>query len=494
MWVDSSSRTEDLNPYLLNIGIPRIMSGLTNELKKFAQEKGADLVRVAPVERFKHAPYGAKPEDLLPGARGVVSIGISVTRTALDVWDCTHTPYQLGVVLTSEMLDNLSSHLVRFLEKRGCRALLSSATYIGMRSPYDREEGFVQGARVSEFSHRHAAVAAGLGEFGHNSLLLTPEYGAGVRVTSVITDAPLRPDAMYRGPRLCTGCYKCVDVCPMNAISKTRTVKVRYPDRLYEYAVVDFSRCQWGQSLGLHPEGGSWHIGLLPPRRIDTEVLHKHSKRYPKGRNRQICGLCVIFCSSRVRRGNKFEIREIPESYKKSILYCPGGILDTITIEETVAGKRLEDSRECYGKIKMSLHRYDKEGISYHHRAQPAWKRNELLKSEAVKDWIYHVGSDQKKSSYLQGMRKYSEFAQKTPENLIEEATLSKGLTLDDKLGEFLAHLEKKGTSEGCTDNYLGVRSFFVWNGFIEKLRMVPEKLKKVVATDVYDYYKILDK
>ena len=51
------------------------------------------------------------------------------------------------------------------------------------------------GTRVAEhyvlFSHRHAAVLAGLGEFGLNNLLLTPQYGPRVRLDSVITTAEL---------------------------------------------------------------------------------------------------------------------------------------------------------------------------------------------------------------------------------------------------------------------------------------------------------------
>lgn len=319
------------------------MSSLTEDVKKFAEEKGADLTGVAPVERLKYAPYGAKPEDLLPGARTVISMAMWLTDSGLDAWDCSHSPYQMSSKHANSMLDSLSSFVTRFIEKRGYRALIFPATEIGTRSPYDRQEGQVQGARVSEFSQRHAAVAAGLGEFGHHSLLMTPEYGPRVRLCSVITDAPLAPDEMYSGPRLCTDCYKCVDTCPMNAISKTKTVRVRYPERTYEYAVIDFKRCEWGQALGLHPEGGGLHIGLEPPKCIDSRVLHRYNKRYPKGRVRQLCGRCVVFCEGRRgKRGEKLEIRRIPEIYKKSVLYCPGGIMSTITIEEVVAKKAEE--------------------------------------------------------------------------------------------------------------------------------------------------------
>ena len=51
----------------------------------FAREAGADLVGIAPVERFAGAPKGHKPEDLLPGARSVVAmakrIHLSIVKT-----------------------------------------------------------------------------------------------------------------------------------------------------------------------------------------------------------------------------------------------------------------------------------------------------------------------------------------------------------------------------------------------------------------------------
>lgn len=469
------------------------MSEFTEELKRFALEKGADLVGVAPVERFKYAPFGAKPQDLLPGARAVLSMAIWLTDTALDVWDCTHSPYHLAAKLASDMLDHLSSLVTRFLEKKGHRALLFPATGIGLRTPYDREEGFVQGARISEFSQRHAAVAAGLGEFGYHSCLLTPEYGPRIRLNSVITDALLAPDEMYHGSRLCTDCYKCVDDCPMNAISKTKTVRVRYPDRTYEYGVIDFYRCHWGQSMGLHSEAGSWHIGLQPPKHIDSKVLHLDSKRYPKGRNRQICGRCIIFCSSRTgRRGEKLKIRKVRDIYEKSVLYHPGGVLNTIRIEDIVAKEQPKADPYGFGVVNVTLHRYDREGISFRYRPEQKWKRDPLLNSAPARDWIYHLGSDEKKLSYLGALRELMRFTKKTPEALIEEAASGKQYSVDDRLKEFLEHLRREGLNEDeCMECYLGARSFFVWNDFIENLRAVPQEFRKVVATNAYNWHKI---
>jgi hypothetical protein len=72
--------------------------------------------------------------------------------------------------------------------------------------------GFRPANRYGLFSHRHAAVLAGLGEFGLNNLLLTPRYGPRVRLNSIITAAELDPDPLC-AERVCLGdeCGLCLE-------------------------------------------------------------------------------------------------------------------------------------------------------------------------------------------------------------------------------------------------------------------------------------------
>ena len=44
---------------------------LTKVVKEYAQSQGADLVGIAPVERFKEAPLRMSPQGLLPSAQSV---------------------------------------------------------------------------------------------------------------------------------------------------------------------------------------------------------------------------------------------------------------------------------------------------------------------------------------------------------------------------------------------------------------------------------------
>jgi len=92
-----------------------------------------------------------------------------------------------------------------------------SGSYDAFRSP---EHVF-----SSTWSERHAAFAAGLGQFGLNRALITAR-GSFVRIASVVTDldvAPTpRPYDDYAAPCLASRgevCGRCMDRCPAGAIS-----------------------------------------------------------------------------------------------------------------------------------------------------------------------------------------------------------------------------------------------------------------------------------
>ena len=54
-----------------------------------------------------------------------------------------------------------------------------------------------QGQR-GHISHKHIAVAAGLGWIGRNNLLVHPRHGGRLRLNTVLTDMELVPDAHAR--------------------------------------------------------------------------------------------------------------------------------------------------------------------------------------------------------------------------------------------------------------------------------------------------------
>ena len=89
-------------------------------------------------------------------------------------------------------------------------------------SPFLPLDMFKESGLRADFSHRHAAAEAGLGEIGLNNLLITPQYGPRVKLASIITNAPLEADPRFERticPR--EGCELCVNNCPVGAFTPT---------------------------------------------------------------------------------------------------------------------------------------------------------------------------------------------------------------------------------------------------------------------------------
>jgi len=203
------------------------MDAFTGEVVEWLKGNGASLVGISNVERFDGAPRGHHPRDFVPGAKSVVSFGLPPLHLAMnweghlvgsdfvspnsrrDVlqtyfgWRCSHD-------LVDDLNDMIALRLSIFLENRGYLSLFFPSS-----GPYRQfiRENVSLGKGL--FSHRHAAVRAGLGEFGLNNLVVTPQYGPRVRFGSVITEAELTPSPLL-GVKACLGvsCSICVKSCP----------------------------------------------------------------------------------------------------------------------------------------------------------------------------------------------------------------------------------------------------------------------------------------
>jgi epoxyqueuosine reductase QueG len=71
-----------------------------------------------------------------------------------------------------------------------------------------------------QISMRHAAVAAGLGTLGKNTLLLNEKFGNTLNIGAVLTDIELPSDDLAES--ICKdGCRLCLDSCPVGALNGT---------------------------------------------------------------------------------------------------------------------------------------------------------------------------------------------------------------------------------------------------------------------------------
>lgn len=120
--------------------------------------------------------------------------------------------------LGQDLNDRLARHIVSLLEEKGYRAIAPDKT------PFFKIHRLPDGF-ASNWSHRHAAYAAGLGTFGLSDGFITPK-GIAMRCNSVVTDlklpATLRNYASHVSncPFLVNGsCGVCIKRCPAGAIS-----------------------------------------------------------------------------------------------------------------------------------------------------------------------------------------------------------------------------------------------------------------------------------
>lgn len=193
---------------------------MSEELKRAVLERCRNmeipLVGVASVDRWSDPPFEPwmpkefYPQSIYPEARSVIVIGLPVTLPVLETSPSNY--YRELYTTVNNLLDQYTYRLANYLTGRGHPSVFVP------RDGYGNIKVLLENP-VASFSHRHAALLAGLGNFGVNNMLLTPEYGPRVRLGSVLTTADLPPDPIMETP-LCTRCMRCVTMCPSKALGK----------------------------------------------------------------------------------------------------------------------------------------------------------------------------------------------------------------------------------------------------------------------------------
>ena len=201
---------------------------LTAAVKEFTLNQGVSVVGISVPERFEGAPKGHHPLDWVPRAKSIVTFGMAMLELICEWENMMKESEMVPAEHRNEILQNyvyrasaydvvndqltfIGLKLANFLEAQGHRSFYLPATW---GHAYEAQSSKVPGGR-GLFSQRHAAVRAGLGEFGLNNVVVNPKHGPRIRWNSVITEAPLAPDPMLT-EKSCLGdsCRLCVDQCP----------------------------------------------------------------------------------------------------------------------------------------------------------------------------------------------------------------------------------------------------------------------------------------
>jgi len=203
---------------------------ITAVVKRCALESGFDLVRITSAQEFPFdreaalkrlgdglmdgLPWytegrvrrGSDPQQLLPGARSIISLGLSYFSSpengprggAGDTPRGKVARYALGK----------DYHRVTKARMKAYVQVLSRELDTAIDARWYVDDG--------PMLDRAAAARSGLGWFGKNTNILTSSHGSWVFLGQVVTDLELAPDEPLA--KTCGNCTLCLEACPTGAI------------------------------------------------------------------------------------------------------------------------------------------------------------------------------------------------------------------------------------------------------------------------------------
>ncbi len=274
---------------------------LKEQIKQTALTHGMDLCGFAGVDRFVESPAGRHPTDILPGCKTVIVIG---TRLLDGIIQANFRTFEDG---RRDLKGLYGTYGYAFLPNFELTyACYSIAQFI------ERTTGVITtpcstGPMTNgmQLSLRHAAVAAGLGEFGWMSIVLTPQFGPRNRFGVVLTQLELEPDPLYTGKKLCEPekCGICTRICPTGALSEIGAEDIHrcnIGEHHYEYGKCNWEKCQIG-TLGLKKITGANEDYLETSDPTPQDILDAvHRMPINEGglqhHTSHNCGKCLSYC------------------------------------------------------------------------------------------------------------------------------------------------------------------------------------------------------
>lgn len=207
------------------------MPEIKTVVKEYAKELGFDLVRITSAEEFaedravalerlksglmdglpwyneNRVKRGTNPQELLPGARSIICIGLNYFQEEVSETSSepdSNTPkgkvarYARGRDYHKVIKQRMRQYVVGLSERLG--SAVTAHWYVDDGPMLDRA----------------AAKRSGLGWFGKNTNILTPELGSWVFLGQIVTDLDLEPDSPLK--KTCGSCVLCIKACPTGAI------------------------------------------------------------------------------------------------------------------------------------------------------------------------------------------------------------------------------------------------------------------------------------
>ena len=176
----------------------------SRSIKAVARRFGADLVGIAAIDlRWHYATrvdvrdFSKAANDLPEGMTHVIVMAHEMAPELVATYPSALAGGAAGMEYSREA--TIAIQLASYIRHLGYDAV-ASMNDTALAVPY--------------------AIQAGLGEYGRNQMVLTPEFGPRVRFSKVFTSLPLVADAPRQlGLReYCESCTRCAEACPPRAL------------------------------------------------------------------------------------------------------------------------------------------------------------------------------------------------------------------------------------------------------------------------------------
>lgn len=183
---------------------------MKQKIKELVLRLGMDVCGVANIDRFDDAPAGFHPRDIFPDCKSVIVFGLALSKGLTTISPrLVYKHYNYGVC---PLIDAAALKAAKEIERIGG----GYAVPLPSDEPYEYwDTERLEGRGL--ISMKHAAVLAGLGTLGKNTLLLNETYGNLLILGALLTDLDLPSDPLAES--ICIdGCSLCLKSCPVQAL------------------------------------------------------------------------------------------------------------------------------------------------------------------------------------------------------------------------------------------------------------------------------------
>jgi epoxyqueuosine reductase len=220
---------------------------MKEEIINIVLSVGADVCGFANVNRFVDFEKGFSPVDIYNDCKSVLVFGLALPHGLSKI--SPRLIYEHYNELSCPTVDSIAFQVAKIIKRKyECFAVpIPCDDPVGA---WDDETKTAHGL----LSMKHAAVMAGIGFMGKNTLLTNEQFGNQLTIGAVLLSLDLPSDDLC--PNLCIPtCHKCIDNCPVHAINNDGTVTQKlcrentYLKTFRGISTVECNKCRMGCPL-----------------------------------------------------------------------------------------------------------------------------------------------------------------------------------------------------------------------------------------------------